>query len=63
MLLDIFELFAQVQTPVADGGLGIGLSLVKELVNLHGGTVQANSDGVGQGSEFIVRLPIAAGAA
>jgi two-component system CheB/CheR fusion protein len=63
MLLDIFELFAQVQTPVSDGGLGIGLSLVKELVTLHGGTVQANSDGIGKGSEFIVRLPVAAGAA
>jgi len=59
MLLDIFELFAQVKTPVSNGGLGIGLALVKELVNLHGGTVQANSDGVGKGSEFIVRLPLA----
>jgi len=58
-LLDIFELFAQVQTPISEGGLGIGLSLVKELVNLHGGTVQANSDGIGKGSEFIVRLPLA----
>ena len=59
MLLFIFELFAQVQRPEASGeGLGIGLSLVKELVSLHGGTVQANSDGVGKGSAFIVRLPI-----
>lgn len=59
MLLDIFELFAQVHTSASGGGLGIGLSLVKELVNLHGGTVQANSDGVSKGSEFIVRLPLA----
>jgi PAS domain S-box-containing protein len=59
MLLDIFELFAQVDTPISKGGLGIGLSLVKELVGLHGGTVQANSDGIGKGSEFIVRLPLA----
>jgi two-component system CheB/CheR fusion protein len=62
MLLAIFDLFAQVQTPVAEGGLGIGLSLVKELVNLHGGTVQANSDGIDKGSEFIVRLPLAGAA-
>ena len=57
MLSHIFELFAQVQAPAAGEGLGIGLSLVKELVTLHGGTVQANSDGLGKGSEFIVRLP------
>ncbi|HYF60764.1 MAG TPA: PAS domain-containing sensor histidine kinase [Burkholderiaceae bacterium] len=57
MLSHIFELFAQVQSPAAAEGLGIGLSLVKELVTLHGGTVQANSDGLGKGSEFIVRLP------
>lgn len=58
MLSHIFELFAQVHAPKsADGGIGIGLSLVKDLVALHGGTVQANSDGVGKGSDFIVRLP------
>jgi two-component system CheB/CheR fusion protein len=61
MLQFIFELFAQV--PRADQesdaeGLGIGLSLVKELVALHGGTVQANSDGIGKGSVFTVRLPL-----
>jgi PAS domain S-box-containing protein len=58
MLFEIFNLFAQVHTPEANGGLGIGLSLVKELVTLHGGSVQANSDGLGKGSEFIVRLPL-----
>jgi two-component system CheB/CheR fusion protein len=60
MLQHIFNLFAQVQPSTAAGaGLGIGLSLVKELVTLHGGTVQANSDGIGKGSVFIVRLPAA----
>jgi two-component system CheB/CheR fusion protein len=58
LLSDIFELFVQVHTPKShEGGAGIGLSLVKDLVALHGGTVQANSDGIGKGSEFIVRLP------
>src|SRR5690606_24416441 len=41
------------------GGLGIGLSLVQRLVDLHGGRVEAHSRGLGEGSEFIVRLPIA----
>jgi two-component system CheB/CheR fusion protein len=50
-----------VQGPAAsDEGLGIGLSLVKELVTLHGGSIQANSDGIGKGSIFIVRLPAVA---
>ena len=63
MLHEAFELFAQGErTPDrAQGGLGIGLSLVKKLVELHGGTVRAASDGPGHGSEFLVRLPLLAG--
>lgn len=57
-----FELFAQAtRTPDrAQGGLGIGLSLVKRLVELHGGSVAASSGGLGCGSEFLIRLPRAA---
>jgi signal transduction histidine kinase len=60
MLHEAFELFAQGErTPDrAQGGLGIGLSLVKKLVELHGGTVRAASDGPGYGSDFVVRLPL-----
>ena len=57
----LFEMFHQV-TARADksaGGLGIGLSLVKRLVEMHGGSVEVHSAGVGQGAEFVVRLPIA----
>ena len=56
----IFELFAQVATSLerTSSGLGLGLTLVKTLVEMHGGTVEARSAGVGQGSEFIVRLPL-----
>jgi signal transduction histidine kinase len=59
MLPRIFELFTQVEgsRERSDGGLGIGLALVKRLVELHGGTVTASSAGPGQGSEFTVRLP------
>jgi PAS domain S-box-containing protein len=56
----LFEMFSQV-TPALErspGGLGIGLALVKGLVELHGGSVEARSDGIGLGSEFTVRLPI-----
>ena len=55
----IFDVFVQVDTAWqrAQGGLGIGLSLVKEFVTLHGGRVEARSDGLGKGSEFIVHLP------
>jgi CheY-like chemotaxis protein len=57
----IFELFAQVDTSLerSQSGLGIGLTLVKRLVEMHDGIVEAQSGGVGQGSEFTVRLPIA----
>jgi len=56
----IFDLFFQAGKSVnrAQGGLGIGLALVKSLVELHGGSVQAKSDGLGSGSEFVIRLPI-----
>jgi PAS domain S-box-containing protein len=56
----IFDLFTQGDRSLdrADGGLGIGLSLVHRLVSLHGGTVEARSEGQGRGSEFIVRLPL-----
>jgi PAS domain S-box-containing protein len=60
MLTKVFELFAQVDRgrEKATGGLGIGLSLVKALVEMHGGSVEARSAGDGQGSEFVVRLPV-----
>jgi PAS domain S-box-containing protein len=56
----VFELFSQVRAhqPMHAGGLGIGLSLVRSLVNLHGGTVDAASEGTGRGSTFTVRLPL-----
>jgi PAS domain S-box-containing protein len=58
----LFEMFAQAAPALerSQGGLGIGLSLVKGLVEMHGGTVEARSDGPGKGSEFVVRLPVAA---
>jgi signal transduction histidine kinase/ActR/RegA family two-component response regulator len=59
MLARVFDLFAQVQQG-AFGGLGIGLTLVKRLVELHGGSVSAFSEGVGRGSEFVVNLPLGA---
>ena len=61
MLTDIFVLFTQLDSNSSNRGLGIGLALVHELVQLHGGSVQATSRGVGSGSEFTVRLPLAAG--
>ncbi len=60
----IFELFAQAENAIgrAQGGMGIGLALVRNLAELHGGNVGAHSDGEGQGSEFVVTLPLASGA-
>jgi signal transduction histidine kinase len=57
-LPQVFDLFTQAErTPDrSQGGLGIGLALVKNVVNLHGGTVTAHSDGVGTGSVFTVSL-------
>jgi PAS domain S-box-containing protein len=61
----IFQPFAQGEQDLARtaGGLGLGLALVKGLVELHGGAVRAKSEGPGRGSELVVRLPLAAGAA
>ncbi len=60
MLPKVFEMFTQVDRSLekSQGGLGIGLSLVKGLVELHGGTVEARSGGHGMGSEFVVSLPV-----
>ncbi|HEY5799682.1 MAG TPA: ATP-binding protein, partial [Burkholderiaceae bacterium] len=59
LLARVFELFAQAErtSDRSQGGLGLGLALVKSLVELHGGTVKASSAGEGKGSEFVVRLP------
>jgi PAS domain S-box-containing protein len=61
-LRSIFDMFSQVDRSIerATGGLGIGLALVKGLVEMHGGTVTAESPGVGKGSTFTVRLPVLA---
>jgi signal transduction histidine kinase/ActR/RegA family two-component response regulator len=59
MLPRVFDLFTQIDRSLdrAEGGLGIGLTLVHRLVEMHGGTVQVFSEGLGCGSEFVVRLP------
>ncbi|HSK02825.1 MAG TPA: hybrid sensor histidine kinase/response regulator [Kofleriaceae bacterium] len=61
----VFDLFVQIDSSLerADGGMGLGLTLVDRLVRLHGGSVEVRSEGVGHGSEFIVRLPLGAAAA
>jgi signal transduction histidine kinase/ActR/RegA family two-component response regulator len=61
MLPMIFNAFTQAPNSLdrSQGGMGLGLSVVRALVQLHGGEVSASSDGLGQGSEFIVRLPLA----
>ncbi len=61
MLGEIFEMFTQVDRSHAQvgGGLGIGLTLARRLLDLHGGSVEARSDGPGTGSTFVVRLPVA----
>ncbi len=60
MLPQVFDLFTQVGDSLhrSKGGLGIGLTLVRKLAELHGGSVQARSQGIGHGSEFIVRIPL-----
>ena len=58
-LVEIFDLFARVDHSFErQGGLGIGLTLVRQLVELHGGTIEARSEGIGHGSEFLLKLPI-----
>ncbi|MBD8632372.1 PAS domain S-box protein [Oxalobacteraceae sp. CFBP 8755] len=59
-LESVFEMFSQVGSnrQHAQGGLGIGLSLVRQLIDLHGGTVSAHSEGIGKGSTFVVRLAL-----
>jgi signal transduction histidine kinase len=63
LLPKMFDLFTQGNRSLdrSEGGLGIGLTLVRSLAELHGGTVTATSDGPGRGSEFVVRLPAAEG--
>ena len=60
MLTHVFELFVQADHSLArsQGGLGIGLTVVKRIVEMHGGSVTAASAGIGQGCEFVVRLPV-----
>lgn len=61
MLTRVFDMFTQIDSNVGQpkGGLGIGLSIVKRLVEMHHGSIEVRSDGLGTGSEFVVRLPLA----
>jgi len=61
-LANIFEMFQQVDQTLdrAQGGLGIGLTLAKRLIEMHGGSIEATSPGPGQGSEFVIKLPAVA---
>ncbi|HJU74976.1 MAG TPA: response regulator [Gemmatimonadaceae bacterium] len=65
LLAGIFEMFSQADRSLErrHGGLGIGLTMAKRLVEMHGGSIVAKSDGLGKGSEFSVRLPLATGVA
>jgi CheY-like chemotaxis protein len=60
MLTRVFDVFRQAERTLdrAEGGLGLGLTLVRRLAEMHGGRVEAHSDGLGRGSEFVVRLPL-----
>jgi PAS domain S-box-containing protein len=60
MLPQVFDLFMQVDRSLekAQGGLGVGLTIVKRLIEMHGGSVEAHSEGYGKGSEFVIRLPV-----
>ena len=60
MLSKVFDLFTQVDrnNSRSQGGLGIGLTLVRSIVDMHGGSIEVRSDGAGLGSEFLVRLPL-----
>jgi PAS domain S-box-containing protein len=62
LLPTVFDLFVQGRRSLdrADGGLGLGLTIVRSLVEAHGGTVSAHSEGPGRGSQFVIRLPLAA---
>lgn len=64
LLPHVFEPFRQAEATLdrASGGMGVGLAVVKRLVEMHGGTAEARSEGLGRGSEFAVRLPVARGA-